>query len=289
MPPPALAPDTAAQAMRGVVGTVPLKDFGALSSIFSSWKTRFLSNPDTTGTARDGGECRNGTTTIAGSVTSKLTDAPAGLDCECASETDSTGKQLWQHDHDGDPATPDRCAGVAFSTGYLNTYTSYAYDGVLAYAHAAHFADNPSGIPEALTSNVSFEGVTGWVEFTNTREKVGDREVGVAYEVMNHEGGKDFVNGLAKAAQWTVDQGLQFSQNRSSWVWPTKNNVKPVDVVGSITCAVGFGLSVEGVSVGSTCVRCSAGTYSPDGRACLNCGAGRWNADEGAAACQGRH
>ena len=45
MPPPALAPDTAAQAMRGVVGTVTLKDFGALSSIFSSWATRFLSNP----------------------------------------------------------------------------------------------------------------------------------------------------------------------------------------------------------------------------------------------------
>ena len=92
------------------------------------------------------------------------TNAPVGENCTCADEKDSAGTLLWQLDHDGDTSTADRCTGIAYSTGYMHSYTPYAYDGIVAFAQAATAInlDEAQGFtgPELQTAlyNVSFEG-----------------------------------------------------------------------------------------------------------------------------------
>ena len=131
----------------------------------------------------------------------------------------------WALDHDGDDSTPDRCAGMAYSTGYINGYSPYAYDGIVAFAQAATVAGEGFTGPmllDALRANVSFEGVTGQVEFTNRDDNKGDREVGVAYAVVNHDG-TDF-NTLTSVGTWTVDTGLVLTDDDFIYAWPTGND-----------------------------------------------------------------
>ena len=119
-PPAALTEDEAAAAMKGVVGTSMPSSFADTSTIYDAWKARFLAQEDTAGSDPvTGGECTNGESTISGS-TSKLTNAPSGVNCSCSNQTDHAGNQLWQLDHDDDSSTPDRCVGIAFSTEYIN-------------------------------------------------------------------------------------------------------------------------------------------------------------------------
>ena len=85
--------------------------------------------------------------------------------------------------------------------------------------------------------NVSFEGVTGQVEFTNRDDNKGDREVGVAYTVVNHDG-SDF-NTLTSVGTWTVDTGLVLADDDYTWSWPTADGAKPTDTVDAEPCLAG--------------------------------------------------
>lgn len=70
---------------------------------------------------------------------------------------DSAGRLLWRLDDDGDPLTADRCVGMAYSTGYMGSYTPYTYDGIVAVAQAASAVSGDytgPAIIEALRDNV---------------------------------------------------------------------------------------------------------------------------------------
>jgi len=158
-------------------------------------------------------------------------------------EVDSAGRLLWQLDDDGDPLTPDRCAGIAYGTGYVHSYTPYSYDGIVAFAQAATAVAAGGGsytgpaLAEALYLNTSFEGVTGQVEFTNRDDNKGDREVGVAYTVVNHDG-TDYGT-LTSVGTWTVDTGLVLSDAGYTYLWPTVDGLKPDDTVNAEACPKG--------------------------------------------------
>ena len=107
-----------------------------------------------------------------------LTNAASGVDCSCSDEADSAGTLLWQLDHDDDDTTPDRCAGMAYSTGYINSYSPYAYDAVVSLAMAATAAgddfDGPS-LLEALRDGVGLG-----------RLELGERAQGARVEAVAH-------------------------------------------------------------------------------------------------------
>jgi hypothetical protein len=177
--PAALTEAEAAEAMRGVVGMAPVS--GYASSSYAEWVARYTALPDTVGADPvSGGACAASAATISGEDGATETNAPAGPNCTCSAEVDSAGRLLWQLDHDGDPSTPERCTGIAYSTGYLDLYTSYAYDGMVALAMAADaVGDGFTGpaLIEELHTNVTFDGVTGPVKFTDRDDNRGDREV----------------------------------------------------------------------------------------------------------------
>ena len=85
---------------------------------------------------------------------------------------------------------------------------------------------------------VSFEGVTGQVGFTNRADNKGDREVGVAYTVVNHDG-TDFY-ALTAVGTWTVNTGLVLTDDDYAWSWPTADGTTPVDVVEVAQCKAGY-------------------------------------------------
>ena len=79
--------------------------------------------------------------------------------------------------------------------------------------------------------------MTGQVEFTNRDDNKGDREVGVAYTVVNHDG-SDFAT-LTSVGTWTVDTGLVLADDDYAWSWPTADGEKPADAVEAEACPVG--------------------------------------------------
>eukprot|EP00966_Prymnesium_polylepis_P205514 4762509-Prymnesium_polylepis.1 len=139
-------------------------------------------------------------TTAYNSFFARLRAMPSTLpdangDCNLGTDTDDDWPALlWAWDHDVNASTPMRCAG---SDNQLEaSYAPFAYDAVYAYAHALqHLFENegvetPTGadILRALTSHVSFTGITGTVNLHDTsstpgtRMFHGDRRLGVAYE-----------------------------------------------------------------------------------------------------------
>ena len=272
-PPAAMTEAECDAAMKGTVGMSQVSDFGEMSSIYSAWTTRFAAQTDTAGTdPSSGGECANGETTITGDASSMLTNAESGSECTCSDEADSAGTLLWQLDHDGDSSTPDRCSGMAYSTGYMNGYAPYAYDGIVSFAQAATAAgDGFDGVAlQDALSSTSFEGVTGQIAFTGN-----DREVGVAYTVVNHDG-TDFAT-LDSVGPWTVDTGLVPTDTSVTaatypWVWSTTDGSKPLDKVTHLACPAGtYGSGGYDCTLGDdgktgsacNCFVCPAGTYMP--------------------------
>ena len=58
-------------------------------------------------------------------------------ECTCNPTTDDGRHTLFQHDHDNDPDTPDRCVGFDYTNEVPTVQAMYAYDAVYAAAHAA--------------------------------------------------------------------------------------------------------------------------------------------------------
>ena len=114
----------------------------------------------------------------------------------CDLEVDDDAQLMWAADHDGNASTPLECAGSDHQVD--GTYAPYSYDATFALAHALHqlvevrrrHAIDGRELFSVLLGNVSFEGVTGRVEFNDassdpSRQAHGDRRVGVQYHVMN--------------------------------------------------------------------------------------------------------
>ena len=152
-------------------------------------------------------------------------------DCGCATASDSAGTRLFQHDHDVNASTPEKCYGFNYSDYMMPTYGYYAYDAVYALAHAAQIVIDEGGseftgaaIREAL-KKVSFQGVTGTVEFMDN----GDREVGVGSAILNHDGLGDF----SPLGSWTREAGFVYGEGRTrdGIVWPSSTGEQPSGVI----------------------------------------------------------
>ena len=134
---------------------------------------------------------------------------------QCLNTTDDSIRQpssIFSVDHDSDAATPDECAGMNFASDQMDAYAPFAYDTVLAIAHALHdlleveglrpcdyetrngdmasvnmglyTCFTPRGFYEALLKT-SFVGVSGEVSFLPN----GDRSLGPhGYSLRNHNG-----------------------------------------------------------------------------------------------------
>ena len=130
----------------------------------------------------------------------------------CLNETDDVGNYLWkQKMENGDYL----CTGVNFTSYYadgsnLQPHIPYAYDAVMVIAKALHIilydlkqtSVDGDLLYKAICQNVSFQGVTGPINFTRTlRVNSGERQVGIRYSIMvcsNLPCIMSFVTGLMK-------------------------------------------------------------------------------------------
>jgi ABC-type branched-subunit amino acid transport system substrate-binding protein len=126
----------------------------------------------------------------------------AGAGLTCSGATDSTGRFLWQTDHDANASTPNVCAGFDFAAlteQNADAYASFSYDATWAIAHAADklLKLDATGFSsdelKAALLDLSFEGATGTVEFdrgdSGTKMGQGDRKGTTArYDVFSHDG-----------------------------------------------------------------------------------------------------
>jgi len=104
---------------------------------------------------------------------------------------------FWEHDHDLDSSTHNRCAGIDFGAGDVNAHSPYVYDPVIAIAHGAQsLIDagatdvNPQNLTEHLMRNARFEGLTGPLGFLNREDYRGDRIGGIFFVMVNHDGSR---------------------------------------------------------------------------------------------------
>eukprot|EP00966_Prymnesium_polylepis_P265740 6138940-Prymnesium_polylepis.1 len=115
----------------------------------------------------------------------------------CSQETDDDGNLIWAQDHDNDPSTPLRCSG--YDRLQDGVYDTFGYDTVFAIAHALHNLLElrnrtqivGSELLDTLLTNVSFEGLTGLVDFYDASNDTdrwyqGDRRVGFSYSLLNY-------------------------------------------------------------------------------------------------------
>ena len=129
----------------------------------------------------------------------------------CDLETDDDGNYLWAQDDDGNASTPLRCAG--FDTTLDGVYDSFGYDAVFAVAHALHELIEVrnrteivgSELLDTLIKSVSFEGVTGQIEFYDASADPdqlynGDRRLGFSFALFNYI---DIARGLVQIGSWT--------------------------------------------------------------------------------------
>ncbi|KAL3921676.1 MAG: hypothetical protein SGPRY_004821, partial [Prymnesium sp.] len=162
-------------------------------------------------------------------------------DGSCNQETDDDGNPLWAADHDNDPTTPLACAGESFQKD--GTYDSFAYDAIMAVAHALHelielqnksVVEGPD-LVAALESKVRFQGVTGLIDFDEgtgqQRLYHGDRRLGISYNLLNFV---DSNRGLVHIGMWTPCKTRSCSWSER-WqlsadmelTFSTKDNSKP--------------------------------------------------------------
>lgn len=167
----------------------------------------------------------------------------AGSDGKCNNATDDTDDTyIWAHDHDNDPSTSLACGGS--DNQMDDSYAPYAYDAVYAIAHALHHLIVRVGVNriigselmDALIYNVSFVGVTGYIDFHDASahpDKLyhGDRRVGIAYDVFNYV---DNEKALVRIGKWTPLETSTFQQRWISYddvTFSTADNTKPNDFV----------------------------------------------------------
>mmetsp|Transcript_31739 Transcript_31739/g.40745 ORF Transcript_31739/g.40745 Transcript_31739/m.40745 type:complete len:1210 (-) Transcript_31739:340-3969(-) len=218
------------------------------------------------------------------SVPSKLGDcdvAEMSVDeCDCDPETDARGDFLWIRDHDVDPETPGKCVGIDFENDAVNTYNPYAYDATILVAKAAHALIESYPATDELDTkmlfeylvNVSYEGVTGYIDLGNSAElnQKGERMTGLKYDVIN------FISveiGVDLIGQWVPDEGY-IELPDVVVAFPTSDNSQPLSKILP-ECKVG-----EVLPAGSlVCLECEYGSFSkvagesschdcPDGAVC---------------------
>ena len=197
--------------MKGSIGCLPISPVGSKVEAF---KERYTSRQSTL----PSGTCEN--------------DASVNGDCTCAAGVDDAGAPLFQFDHDSSDGTPDRCVGFDYAQDEPNEYTYYAYDAVYAFAHAAQkMIDddqtdfNGPALQEALKQMGAFEGVTGAVEFENN----GDRETGIKFDIVNHDG-----NEFLSVGSWTAGGTVVWADEaagKDSIVWSTLDGSQVIDEV----------------------------------------------------------
>ena len=197
-----------------------------------------------------------GSDTASCDVAATLASSPAW------NSTDADGRRIWIKPGSGGSNV---CVAPANPLSD-NTYSPYAYDAVYAVAHALHhlievkqYTSLPGGdtLMNTLLQDVSFDGVTGRVEFfaggaadsgrrSRQRERRGlqtsqsstlyrgDRRVGVSYAVHNFQDGS-----LVRVGEWTAcnakDTSCAFSQRwvrqpDSALQFSTADNARPGDV-----------------------------------------------------------
>eukprot|EP00736_Rhodelphis_marinus_P000007 Rmarinus@m.13433 len=186
-----------------------------------------------------------------------------GTDCAtCRNTTDSFGRTLFRFDHDDDSVTPEYCVGSARKDTIFN-YTPYAYDSAVALALAVDgVLSQSSTISSILVKEqlgfVSFEGVTGFVSFTEE----GDRAEGVMAIWSVHEGGV-----LMQVGTYNSSRGLQMSCDFSDPTcvqYSTDDGMRPED-----GCDRQHSLDMATV----VCVPCPPNTFAeePYQEVCYDC------------------
>ena len=219
-------------AWTGALGASPLFPSAGMAK-FDAFLTSWGAQTDTDGTCvgDDGASPLTGTARVAD-----------GSTCTCSSEVDNAGTKLWELDHDEDPATPSICSGFEYS-GADNAkpasgYAYFAYDAVLAYAHAAHHALYDSATPftgsdfktlegkQAIMDalyEIAFDGVSGPISFNNaTAWNTGDRADGNGNTVTNFDG-----DSFAFVGEWRAGATGGWTGSFDNFVWATSDQTKP--------------------------------------------------------------
>eukprot|EP00966_Prymnesium_polylepis_P336652 7391684-Prymnesium_polylepis.1 len=197
----------------------------------------------------------------------------------CNMETDDDGgRTIWAQDHDDNASTPIVCSGSDNQAD--DSWAPFAYDATYALAHALHELIEVQGktsivgseLLDALITRVSFDGVTGRVEFYDASshpDKLynGDRRVGAAYDVVNYQrnsGDLSMVGRWVPGGDTWLERWTDHTRDNASYapmVYSTEDNSRPPDVpesgvgvvrVGALfpifkTAAAGYGLDGSGV------------------------------------------
>eukprot|EP01042_Synura_sphagnicola_P000618 gene618-676_t len=165
---------------------------------------------------------------------------------------------LFKGNPKGSSGPPYTCTGLVYSSypadgSTINNLTYYVYDAVIAMAHAIDAVTNhgtsfPSSyrtpqMRDALLQNVSFEGVTGRVSFSQglggyQNYGAGNRRTGALYKIVNYQLCSDS-GGAQTVCQRTVghihsEKGhlpcdRRDTANCSPVMYNTPSNTKPLD------------------------------------------------------------
>lgn len=122
------------------------------------------------------------------------------------------------------------------------------------------------------------------MKFTNRADNKGDREVGVAYTVVNHDG--TAFDSMTPVGTWMMNTGLVLLDADYEYVWPTADGAKPDGTAELEACEAGYERVLEAaqscVSTTRSCSRCAAGKYSEFGwDLCITCPAGQVAPEDG--------
>ena len=205
----------------------------------------------------------------------------------CNLEKDDDGTLLWAQHPDGNASAPLTCAGD--DPAQDSQYDGFAYDAVLAIAHAVHdlvevrnvTVLTGSDLLQSLISSVRFEGVTGLVDFHDAsahpdRIGHGDRRVGFSYALLNYASNDQ---GLVAVGSWTPCSSVscawdeRWQPTGQPLTYSTVDNSLPVLGMLPASCPPG-----QESTAGMACA-CSQGLeYNSETFVCENCAAGSFKA-----------
>ena len=160
------------------------------------------------------------------------------------------------------------CAGTSSNQGGISfPEAPYAYDGILALAHAIHYVVeineqrhlDGKTLMQSLLDKVNFPGVTGEVNFYNAKgvpnlHRNGDRLSGVRLNILNYA---DNYEGLVAAGGWgpcaTGNKGVFQPLSGCSWLerwqpsgraltFSTKDNSQPPNIAATKVTVVRLGI-----------------------------------------------
>ena len=170
---------------------------------------------------------------------------------QCDNSTDDSGTPgtyLFKRALNANEPYDYTCSGTNFTRmkadgSNVDNYVSYAYDATYAVARAMHVElylnkapkITGKGLYSALINNISFVGVTGFVNFSraitqdSSRFGEGDRRTGVRYKIMNfnskiYNDDPSHKSGFIGVGIWTAEGGNRIT---SAISYNTVNNSPP--------------------------------------------------------------